>query len=117
MNSVFDAIATLAMRTEAVKLAERKLTGEKLRGAKGFIHGSRRTGDQIEQLVKRLEGLPDVATERKALPGQRSVLSDEEIERMCADRAAGVKLRELAPKYGVSIATASRICRLRRGGA
>jgi DNA invertase Pin-like site-specific DNA recombinase len=97
------------VRTEAMHIAERKLSGDRLQQAKKFIFARRRMEGDLKALTARLSTLPDIACDPAARVKLRS-LSAADIERMRADRVAGAAYRELAEKYGVSESSAWRYC-------
>jgi response regulator of citrate/malate metabolism len=96
-------------RSAAVKLAESKLTGERLRETVAFIRRSRRKAHEVEVLVSRLTALPDVAVP-EADRARHPVTSPHQIEQIRKERAEGRTLRELAEKYNVSYTTIRRYC-------
>ncbi len=97
---------------EAVALACRKLRGEQLKQAKGFIFNRGILGDdrRLSAFVSRLEALPDVDVD----PADRRVmrtLTDREIRLIKERREAGAGLKELSEQFHVSMSTISRCFR------
>jgi DNA invertase Pin-like site-specific DNA recombinase len=113
---VSNFVASEALRTAARKLAERKLTGNQLRDAKNFIKAAFRTGRQVEALMARLETVADVnvSAEDRA---QLTTLSVADIQRVRADRAAGMTLQQIATKYRIGQTTVWRYCNGPKGAA
>lgn len=102
-------VANPGERYEAIELAKTKLTGSRLQEAKAFIRQSRRSAADIKRLKERLAGLPDLhVPENYRTP--LKALSDDRIERIRKERAAGALLRELADRYRVSVKSVSRYC-------
>jgi AraC-like DNA-binding protein len=108
-------VASGADRALVRRLAQRKLTGEKLQQIQSFIAGFRRSTKDLEQLRSRLECLPDLPQDANRRTRLLSV-SDADVQRLRAERAAGASLRDLAARFGVSTSTVRRIC-AREGAA
>jgi hypothetical protein len=106
---VHNMSATSEEKVAASDLAERKLSGLKLREAKAFIWRSRRSKRDVAQLVSRLEFLPDLPKEKEPVPnGRPSIFGPAMIRMMQADRKAGMSYGRIAKKYSVSYSTAYR---------
>lgn len=97
----------LTLREEAIALASRKLAGQRLKDAKHFVLWSHRQSKDIEQLMKRLAVLPDLAVD----PGSRQFtcgIPAAELAQWQAERTAGLTLREIAARHSVSMSTVCR---------
>lgn len=102
-----DGIVSKELRARALWLAVRKLSGERLDAARGFVRGRRRTTRDVEAFITRIEALPDVERDAPA----SAVISDAKVVRMRAEYAAGATTYpQLAEKYGLSQRQVARIC-------
>lgn len=100
-----ESMAANADRRRLYRLIDRKLTGQKRLDAMAFVHG-RRTGRDLERLAERLGGTPDVVRDGHASARLTSV----QVAGIRAARLAGETFAAIAARFGVSVATAYRIC-------
>lgn len=96
-------LVTKDLRARVAFLAERKLSGQKLKDAKGFIVRAR-SRKPLENLVARLELLPDKDGENSNL-----IYGPEARARIRAARASGMTIAEVCRRWSISHETLYRI--------
>lgn len=101
-------LATRELQKAALELAERKLSGQQLREAKAFITGHWRKGNQLNNLVARLETLPDIVKPGQPIRQKLRLRGEAEINQMRNEREAGDSIRKIATRHGIAYTTARR---------